>query len=67
MKKYSYILLALPLGWEQSLAGSALPDRLGLLLALPASWALLDRKLESPFWLLGAAALAVATTCGVDR
>ena len=56
------ILLALPLGWEQSLAGSALPDRLGLLLALPASWALLDRKLESPFWLLGAAALAVATT-----
>jgi hypothetical protein len=55
------VLLALPLGWEQSLAGSALPDRLGLLLAFPAAWALLDRKLESPLWLLGAVAMLLAT------
>lgn len=55
------VLLALPLGWEQTLAGSALPDRLGLLLAFPAAWALLDRKLKSPLWLLGAAALLLAT------
>ena len=55
------VMLALPLGWEQSLAGSALPDRLGLLLAFPAAWALLDRKLDSPLWLLGAAAMLLAT------
>ena len=55
------VLLALPLGWEQTLAGSALPDRLGLLLAFPAAWALLDRRLDSPLWLLSAAALLVAT------
>ncbi len=53
-------VLALPLGWSQSLAGSALPDRLALILAFPAAWALLDRDLRSPLWLLGAAALLLA-------
>lgn len=54
------VFVALPLGWEQSLAGSALPDRLALALAFPAAWALLDRNLGSPLWLLGAAGLLVA-------
>ncbi len=54
------ILLALPVGGEQSLAGSALPDRLGLLLAFPAAWALLDRNLTSPFWWFAALSLLLA-------
>jgi hypothetical protein len=54
------ILLALPIGWEQSLLGSALPDRLGLFLAFPAAWALLDRNLTSPLWWLAALSLLLA-------
>ncbi len=56
------LFLALPLGWEQSLAGSALPDRLALLLALPAAWALLDRNLTSAIWWLAALSLLAANT-----
>ena len=56
------ILLALPLSWEQSLIGSALPDRLALLLAFPAVWTLLDRDLTSPFWWLAALSLLLAQT-----
>ncbi len=54
------VFVALPLGWEQSLAGSALPDRLALALAFPAAWALLDRNLSSPLWPLAAVALLTA-------
>lgn len=54
------ILLALPLGWEETLAGSALPDRLAILLAFPAVWTLLDRNLGSPLWWFAAAALMLS-------
>ena len=54
------ILLALPVGGEQSLAGSALPDRLGLFLAFPAVWVLLDRDPAAPPWWLAALALLLA-------
>jgi len=54
------LFLALPLGSEQSLAGSALPDRLGLFLAFPAAWALLDRDPTSPLWWFAALSLLLA-------
>lgn len=54
------ILLALPVGWEQSLLGSAMPDRLALFLAFPAAWVLLDRNLTSPLWWLAALSLLLA-------
>jgi hypothetical protein len=54
------VLLALPIGWEQSLLGSALPDRLALFLAFPAAWVLLDRNLTSPLWWLAALSLLLA-------
>lgn len=59
------ILLAFPLAWEETLAGSALPDRLALLLAFPAVWTLLDRKLASPWWWVAAAALLLAQTAAM--
>ena len=54
------ILVALPVSWEQSLIGSALPDRLALFLSIPAAWALLDRNLTSPFWWVAAFSLLLA-------
>ena len=54
------VLLSLPIGWEQSLLGSALPDRLALFLAFPAAWALLDRNLTSPLWWFAALSLLLA-------
>ncbi len=56
------LFVALPLGWDQSLAGSALPDRLALFLAFPAAWALLDRTLASPLWWAAAGALVLSNT-----
>ncbi|MFT3830940.1 MAG: hypothetical protein QM691_14650 [Opitutaceae bacterium] len=56
------ILIAFPLAWEETLAGSALPDQLAMFLAFPAVWALLDRKLASPLWWIAAAALLLAQT-----
>ncbi len=55
-------LLALPLNWTQSLAGSALPDRLAMFFGFPAVWLLLDRELRSPLWLPAAGSLLLAST-----
>ncbi len=56
------LFVALPLGWDQSLAGSALPDRLALFLAFPAAWVLLDRTMASPLWWAAAVALVLSNT-----
>ncbi len=56
------LLVALPLDGGQSLVGSALPDRLALLLAFPAAWLLFEHSPAAPAWWAGAAALVLANT-----
>lgn len=56
------ILLVLPLGWEQSLAGSVLPDRLAFFLVFPSVWVLFDRDMSSPFWWHGVLGVLLAQT-----
>ena len=59
------ILVASPLAWAETIAGSSLPDHLALFLAFPALWTLLDRDLPSPLWWLAAASLLLAQTAAV--
>ncbi len=56
------LLVALPLNAGQSLVGSALPDRLALVLAFPAAWLLFEHSPAAPAWWAGAGALVLANT-----